>query len=191
MTATRTLLLPSTAFRAETRARDILLIVGASLAIAAAAQVSIPLPFTPVPITGQTFAVCLAGLLLGSRRAAAAVLLYLAQGALGLPVFAGGAAGLARLTGVTAGYLVAMPFAAVFTGWLAERGWDASPARAFCAMLAGSLPILATGALWLGLYTGDLGRALSLGLFPFIPGDVVKAALAAVVFPFLWTRKAT
>ena len=191
MTATRTLLLPNTAFRAETRMRDAMLIVATSLAIAVAAQVSVHLPFTPVPITGQTLVVCLAGLLLGSRRAAAAVLLYLVEGAAGLPVFADGGAGLVRLTGVTAGYLFAMPLAAALTGWLAERGWDQSPLRAFCAMLAGSLPILATGTLWLGLFTGDLPRAAALGLVPFIPGDIIKATLAAIVFPTLWKFRET
>jgi len=169
--------------------RDAALIVAASLAIALAAQVSVHLPFTPVPVTGQTFAVLLTGMLLGSRRAGYAVVLYLAEGALGLPVFAGGAAGLARLSGLTAGYLVAMPFAACLAGWLSERGWDSSAPRTFLAMLAGSLVILSAGTLWLSVIGGSLPRALAIGFLPFVPAELMKAALAAAAFPSLWSLR--
>jgi biotin transport system substrate-specific component len=103
---------------------DAVLVVTGSVFIALLAQVAIPLPFSPVPITGQTFAVLLVGVLLGSRRGGLGVLLYLLEGAAGLPFFAGGTAGLARLAGPTGGYLVGFVVAAIVVGLLAERGWD-------------------------------------------------------------------
>src|SRR6185503_6906981 len=120
-----------------------LLIVGASVVTALAAQLAIPLPWSPVPITGQTFAVLLSGAVLGARRAFLAQVLYLAEGAIGLPVFAGGALGVAKLLGPTGGYLIAFPFAAALTGWLAQRGWDRHVSTMFVAMLLGSSVIFA------------------------------------------------
>ena len=164
-------------------ARGALLIVGFSLLTAAAAQVVVPLPFTPVPLTGQTFAVLLTGALLGPRLGALAMLAYLAEGAAGLPFFRAGAGGLAHLAGPTAGYLFAFPAAAYVTGHFAERGWDRRFLTAAAAMALGSLVILAAGWAWLALATGAAGGAFRLGVLPFLPGDLVKIALAAAALP--------
>jgi len=164
---------------------DTLLVIAASLVTAAAAQIEIRLPWTPVPITGQTFAVLLSGTVLGARRAFLAQCLYLIEGACGMPFFAGGAAGVARLIGPTGGYLIAFPFAAAMTGAFAEHALDRTPLRMFMIMIAGSVVIF-------GLGLGQLSRfvpgesLLASGLLPFIPGDLIKAALAAAVFPATW-----
>lgn len=111
--------------------RDLLLVTLFSLVTALSAQVAVPLPFSPVPLTGQTFGVLLTGALLGPRLGALAMVLYLIEGGVGLPFFAGGTFGAARLVGPTGGYLVAFPLAAAFTGWLATRGWDRRPLTQF------------------------------------------------------------
>jgi biotin transport system substrate-specific component len=154
--------------------------------VALCAQVSIPLPFTPVPITGQTFAVLFTGAVLGGRRGVLALLLYLAWGAMGLPVFAGGAAGIYRFFGPTGGYLIAYPLAAGLVGALAERGWDRNPHRAPAMMLTGNFVISGLGVLWLARFTGGLGPALVKGLLPFLPGDLVKMLLASLALPGGW-----
>lgn len=164
---------------------DVILVVLASLATALAAQVEFRLPWTPVPISGQSFAVLLSGLVLGSRRAFLAQLLYLSYGAAGLPVFSGGAAGLVRFLGPTGGYLVAFPFAALVTGLLAEHGWDRKPFTMFAAMLLGSTVIFALGLAQLSRFVPAEGL-LAAGLLPFLPGDLIKSALAAGVFPLVW-----
>lgn len=156
-----------------------------SAVIALGAQLEVPLPFTPVPLTGQTFGVLLAGILLGSRWGSASVALYLAEGLMGLPVFAGGAAGAAVLAGPTAGYLVGFLPAAWLAGRLAERGWDRSPLTAAAAMLLGSSAIFAFGLLNLSRFL-SASELLAAGLVPFLPGDVVKSALAAAVLPGAW-----
>lgn len=166
--------------------RDAVAVVAASLFIAACARVVIPLPFTPVPLTGSTLGVLYAGALLGSRRGAAAVLLYLLEGALGLPVLAGGAAGFVHFFGPTGGYLLGFPIGAFVVGLLAERGWDRSPASAFAMTLLGSLPILALGCLGLSRFM-PAAAVLPAGLYPFIPGDLIKAAFTAGLLPFGWT----
>jgi len=166
--------------------RDALLVVGGSLLTALCARVVIPLPFTPVPITAQTFAVLLTGAALGARRGAAAIGLYVLEGLVGLPVFAGGAAGLHRLLGPTGGYLLGFIAAAYLTGTLAERGWDRTVRFAAAAMGAGNLVIYLFGVPWLALSLG-WPRALTGGLLPFIPGDLVKLAAAALVLPGAWT----
>jgi biotin transport system substrate-specific component len=166
--------------------KSVVLVVAFSLFIALSAQVVIPLPFTPVPITLQTFAVLLTGALLGSRLGAAAVLAYLVEGAAGLPFFRGGNGGWLYLAvSPTAGYLLAYPLAAFLTGWLAERGWDRKFLTAAAAIGLGSLVILFGG--WLGLlrfYTPV--QAFALGVAPFIIGDIVKIALAAAALPSGW-----
>ncbi|WP_448605437.1 biotin transporter BioY [Thermoflexus hugenholtzii] len=175
--------------RAQQRLADAVLILGGSLLTALMARVEIPLPFTPVPITGQTFAVLLVGAALGSRRGALSMAVYLLEGALGLPVFAGGAAGLARLRGPTGGYLIGFIAAAFVTGWLAERGWDRRPATTALAMLAGNAVIYLFGLPWLARFVGGfLGPkgALALGLLPFVPGDLLKLLLATFAFPSAW-----
>jgi biotin transport system substrate-specific component len=157
------------------------------LLLAISAKVSIP--FYPVPLTMQTFVVIGLGLALGPWRGIAAVLLYLAEGAAGLPVFAGTpekGVGLAYLAGPTGGYLFGcLPVIAV-AGWLAVRGWDRNPTRAFAAALLAGAVIYVPGLLWLGAVIGFDKPVLELGLYPFIPGDIVKAALAAILFPAAW-----
>ncbi|MCS7251828.1 MAG: biotin transporter BioY, partial [Thermoflexus sp.] len=133
---------------------DAMLILGGSLFTALMAQISIPLPFTPVPITGQTLAVLLVGAALGSRRGALSIATYVLEGALGLPVFAGGTAGISRLQGPTGGYLIGFVAAALITGWLAERGWDRRPLSTALAMLAGNAVIYLFGLPWLALFLG-------------------------------------
>ena len=165
--------------------QNAILVVLASLATAAAAQVSIHLPWTPVPVTGQTFAVLLAGAVLGPRRAFAAMALYLAEGASGLPFFAGGAAGAAWLLGPSGGYLLSFPFAAFATGVLAARAWDRKPVTMFLAMLCGSAVVLGLGALQLSRFVPH-GTVLASGVLPFLGGDVIKAAIAAGLFPAAW-----
>lgn len=161
------------------------LVVLASLATAAAAQAEIRLPWTPVPVTGQTFAVLLSGIVLGARRAFLAQALYLLEGACGLPFFAGGAAGPLVLAGPTGGYLVAFPLAAFVTGSLAQRAWDRRPPTMFVTMLLGSTVIFAAGLAHLARFV-PADRLLASGLVPFVAGDLVKSALAAFAFPIAW-----
>ena len=166
--------------------KSVALVVAFSLFVALSAQVVVPLPFTPVPITLQTFAVLFTGALLGSRLGAAALLLYVVEGAAGLPFFRGGNGGLDYLRfSVTAGYLLSYPLAAFLTGWLAERGWDRKFLTAAAAMALGSIVILFGG--WLGLLRlYSASQAFALGVAPFIVGDIVKIALAAAALPSGW-----
>lgn len=164
---------------------DVICIVGGALFVALAAQVAIPLPFSPVPITGQTLAVLLTGVLLGSRRAGLSMLTYLVEGGVGLPVFAGGKAGVFHLLGPTGGYLVGFVVAASLVGWLAERGWDRRFISAFAAMLLGNVVIYAVGLPWLAYFVG-VEKVLLAGLLPFIPGDLVKLLLATTMLPWGW-----
>ncbi len=164
---------------------DAALVLAGSLLVALFAQIAIPLPFSPVPVTGQTFAVLLTGVLLGSRRGSLALLTYLAEGAMGLPVLAGGAAGLARLTGPTGGYLVGFVAAAWLVGRLAERGWDRRMESTLLAMLLGNAVIYAFGLPWLARFVGA-DRVFDLGLLPFLPGDLGKVLLAAASLPWGW-----
>ena len=159
--------------------RDAVLVLGGSLLIALSAQVAARLPFSPVPITGQTCAVLLVGAFLGSRRGMLSVLAYLAEGAMGLPVFAGGGSGPAWLGGPTGGYLLGFVVAAWTVGWLCEHLWDRSVAGTLVIMLAGSATIYMFGLPWLARFVGA-DRALALGLLPFFPGDSVKIALAVL-----------
>lgn len=165
---------------------EALLIVSGSIFIALMAQVSIPLPFTPVPITGQTFAVLLVGALLGPWRGALTVGLYLVEGGLGLPVFAGGSGGLARILGPTGGYLLGFVAAAWVVGYLCRRGWDRRIPTAAIAMLAGNIVIYLFGLPWLARFVGP-DPVLTYGLYPFIPGDLIKIFLAALALPFGWS----
>lgn len=169
----------------EARIYDITLVAGGSLLIALLSQIRIPLPFTPVPITGQTLGVLLAGAMLGRIRGTFTVVVYLGQGAAGLPFFAGGAAGLTHLMGPTGGYLFGFIGGAYVTGILAEKGWDRKPGTTVVAMILGNVAIFAVGLTWLGLYTRSYD-VFSLGLFPFIPGDIIKIGLAAVLLPYGW-----
>jgi len=166
-------------------ARDFMLILVGSLVVALSAQISVPLPFSPVPVTGQTFGVLLVGALLGSRSGALSLLVYLGEGALGLPVFAGGTGGLVRLAGPTGGYLLGFVAAAFLVGWLCERGWDRRLPTAAMAMLLGNAIIYLFSLPWLAHFVGP-DKALALGLLPFIPGDLSKLILAALALPGGW-----
>jgi biotin transport system substrate-specific component len=164
---------------------DAALVVAGSVLVAASAQVSIPLPFSPVPITGQTLAVLLIGAALGGRRGALAMTVYLVEGASGLPVFAAGKAGIAVLLGPTGGYIVGFIGAAFLTGLLAELGWDRRFWTTILAMLFGSLIIYVCGLPWLAGFVGTK-RVLAAGLLPFIPGDILKVVAAALLLPAGW-----
>jgi biotin transport system substrate-specific component len=139
----------------------------------------------PVPITMQTFAVTLVGAFFGWRLGALTVLAWLAEGALGMPVFASGSGGLAHILGSTGGYLFAFPFCAALTGWLAEHGWNGRRiGLAFASMLLGNLLCLALGAAWLAFFVGA-GAAIAIGVTPFLIGAVLKSALAAALMKAL------
>lgn len=167
--------------------RNVFLAVVGSALLWASAKIQIP--FYPVPMTMQTFMVLALGMAYGWRLGAATVLLYLAQGALGLPVFAGTpekGIGLAYMAGPTGGYLIGFVLAAAATGWLAERGWDRSVLKTASAMLVGNVLIYVPGLLWLGTLVGWDKPVLDWGLTPFLLGDVTKLALAAAVLPAIW-----
>lgn len=166
-------------------AYDVSVILGGSWLIALAAQLSIPLPFSPVPLTGQTFAVLLVGALLGRRLASLSVAAYLAQGLAGLPVFAGGTSGLGRLLGPTGGYLLGFWVAAYLVGYLAERGWTLQIKKTLLAMTLGNVAIYLCGVTHLSLFLG-FEKALSAGFYPFLIGDAIKILLATLLLPLGW-----
>jgi len=162
-------------------ARQASLVVGASLFVALCAHVTLPLPFTPVPLTMQNFGVLIVGMALGSRRGFAALAVYLAQGLAGLPVFSPtGPGGLAQLLGPTGGFLMAYPLVAGLTGWIMEHG-RSSFARAATAGLAGEALLFAGGLTWLTALTHSLAQALRFGLYWFIFAEVIKVMLAAAL----------
>ena len=167
---------------------DVALVVCTSMLIAAAAQLAVRLPFSPVPVTGQTLAILLAGALLGSKRGSLAVLAYLAEGAAGMPVFAGGTAGVAVFLGPTGGYLLGFVIAAWLVGRLAEQGWDRNVITTAGAMLGGNMVIYMPGLLWLSALAGT-EQAVALGLAPFIVGDIAKLLLAALLLPLGWKAR--
>ena len=162
---------------------DAVLVVAFSVFVALSARVA--LPWWPVPMTLQPLAVLFTGAVLGSRRGALALLLYLAEGAVGLPVFAGGA-GVAYMLGPTGGYLVSYPVVAGLVGWLAERGWDRRLVWTAAAMTLGLLVIYVFGVAWLAGLLGDLETALVQGMLIFIPGDLIKIAIATLALPGGW-----
>ncbi len=163
----------------QTLAKQALVVIGASLFVALSAQISVPLPFTPVPLTVGNLAVLLVGLTLGSRLGFATLVLYLAEGAAGLPVFSHpGAGGVAQLFGPTGGYLLAYPAAAFLSGWL----WERAPrnfGRAALAVTIGELTLFAGGVAWLLVLTRSLPQAANFGLYPFVFAEVIKIMLAA------------
>jgi len=165
--------------------RDVLLVLAGSILTALSAQVAIPLPFSPVPVTGQTFAVLLVGAVLGSRLGALSMFAYLAEGAAGLPVFAGGHGTLLWMLGPTGGYLAGFVVAAYATGWLCEHGWDRRLPTALAAMFTGNVLIYVFGLPWLGHFVG-VSKVVALGLAPFIAGDVAKIVLAGLALPAAW-----
>jgi len=162
---------------------QVALVVGASLFVALCARISIPLPFTPVPLTVQNFGVLLVGLLLGSRKGFAALVLYLAEGAAGLPVFSistVGLHGIGQILGPTGGFLMAYPLVAFLAGYLLEHGRK-SFARAAIAALAAEILLFAGGLTWLYVYTHSLAKAASFGLYWFVAAEVLKVMAAAAV----------
>lgn len=175
-TATQTLTLQP---RATEWARNVALVVGASLFVALCARVTIPLPFTPVPLTLQNFGVLVVGLTLGSRRGFAALVLYLMEGAVGFPVFnPTGLGGIAQLLGVTGGYLLAYPFVAGLAGWVFERG-KKSFVRAAGAGVLAEILLFAVGISWLAIFTHSFELALRFGLLSFVFAEVLKITAAA------------
>ena len=162
--------------------RQVALVVGASLFVALCARVTIPLmPLTPVPLTVQNMGVLLVGLLLGSRRGFAAMVLYLVEGMAGLPVFnPSGPGGIAQLFGVTGGFLLVYPFVAFLAGYIFERGAKTF-ARAALAGLLGEVLLFAGGLSWLYLFTHSLAKAAYLGLYWFLAAEVIKVMLAAAI----------
>ncbi len=193
-------LLPRSGALARPLVRDGLLVLVGSLLMALCARISVPLPFTPVPITMQTCAVLLIGALYGPRLGAATLVAYILEGLAGLPVYANGLnawspsslPGLPVIIGPTAGYLLSFPLAAALVGALAARGWDRRVASAVPAMLLGNLVILLCGFAWLAsamaLVRGsaDLGALLGSAVLPFLPGDALKIVLAALALPGGW-----
>ena len=171
------------------RLYDAAVTVGGSIAIALSAQVAVG---GPVPVTGQTFAVLLVAAMLGCRRAVLCVLTYLAEGLVGFPVFAQGGSGLGIILGPRGGYLVGFLAVAYIVGSLAERGWDRRPTTTVLAMVLGNLGLYICGLTWLfclvHIFARPLGGSglLAVGLYPFLPGDAVKIALAAVLLPGGW-----
>lgn len=170
---------------------EAVLVVSASLLVALCARITVPLPFTPVPLTLQNFAVLLVGLTLGSRRGFAALALYLAEGACGLPVFnPTGLGGIAQLLGPTGGYLMAYPLVAFVSGWIAERGTK-SFRRSAVAAAVGEVVLFAGGLAWLTVWTrGSWWQAAHFGLYPFVFAEVAKVLAAAGVaarLPRFWT----
>ena len=167
--------------RALELSRQVALVFGASLVVALCARISIPLmPLTPVPLTVQNLGVLLVGLLLGSRRGFAAMVLYLAEGAAGLPVFSPGPGGIAQLLGPTGGFLLAYPFVAFLAGYIFERGAK-SFARAAVAGLLAEILLFAGGLTGLYLYTHSLAKAAYFGLYWFIAAEIMKVMFAAAI----------
>lgn len=175
-------------FTAAARAlRGTILALAGSLVIWLSAKIQVP--FYPVPMTMGTLAVLAIGMAYGWRLGAATVLLYLAEGAMGLPVFAGTpekGIGLAYMMGGTGGYLIGYVLAAASVGWLAQRGWDKNVMKTGLAMIAGNALIYIPGLLWLGTLFGWDKPILQWGLYPFVLGDLTKLALAAALMPLTW-----
>jgi biotin transport system substrate-specific component len=173
--------------RLNSSVRDVALVVAGALFISLTARISIPVPGTPVPITGQTFGVLLVGGALGLRRGFAGVALYVLLGVIGLPVYADGKGGLAIIQGATGGFLIGFVVAGAIVGRLAELGWDRKFIGALGAMLVGEAIIYAIGLPWLKTVAGlTWQQTIDMGLIPFLVGDAIKAVLAAALFPVAW-----
>ena len=170
--------------------RTLVLALIGSAFVAVSAQIYVPL--WPVPITGQTFAVLIVGMAFGWRLGAVTLLLYLAEGAAGIPVFAKLSAGPAVIVGPTGGYILGFVLAAAVVGYLAQRGWDRNVGLTALAMLIGNIAIYLPGLPWLAVYLAGIGTenpvgaAIAGGLVPFLPGDALKLALAACLLPLVW-----
>ncbi|MFD5435061.1 biotin transporter BioY [Kitasatospora sp. NPDC091257] len=177
-------LLPAASTRLGAQARDLALVAGGAALTGLAAQLSVNVPGSPVPVTGQTFAALLVGTALGARRGVASMVLYLLAGMAGLPWFAEGTSGWAT---ASFGYVIGFVLAAAVTGALARRGADRTPVNTAVTMVLGSLAIYAVGVPYLALSLHvSLARAAELGLYPYLVGDAVKAAFAAGALPLAW-----
>ena len=168
-------------------ARDIVLVVAAALLTAACAQIEIAVPGSPVPVTGQTFAVLLTGAALGANRGGLGQALYVLLGLVGLPFYSGGDSGVHVITGATGGYLVGFIVAGYFVGRLAELGQDRQVVRAFPAFVVGQVVIFAIGVPWLAVSANmSMSEAIDKGFTPFILGGLIKSALAGALLPGAW-----
>jgi len=166
--------------------KDMILCMAFSFFIGLSAQFAFPLPFSPVPVTGQTFAILLTGMVLGWRRSLATLILYIFEGIAGLPVFTPGLSiGFARLLGPTGGYLMGFVFAATILGFLAERGWDKSYLKSLFGMFLALVIIYSFGVVRLAGFL-PLNKVLFAGLYPFVPGEIFKVMLAAGIAPSIW-----
>jgi biotin transport system substrate-specific component len=173
--------------RLGSRARHVALLVLGALLIYLTARVAIPVPGSPVPVTGQTFGVLLVGGALGFRRGLASVALYVLIGLIGMPFFAEGKGGISVILGATGGYLLGFILAGALVGRLAELGWDRRIVGAFGAMVVGNVVIYLIGLPWLAAVTGsDLPTTIKNGLTPFLLGDLLKLVVAAACFPVAW-----
>ena len=173
--------------RSSIALRYLVLVLAGSLFIALSSKIQIP--FYPVPMTMQTFVILGLSMAYGWRLAGATLALYLLEGALGFPVFAGTpekGIGLAYMMGSTGGYLLGFLAAAVTCGWLGDKGWDRNVYKTAIAMFIGNALIYIPGILWLGILVGWDKPIIDLGLIPFILGDLLKLALAAIIFPIIW-----
>lgn len=150
-----------------------------SLLLALLARLTVPIPFSPVPITGQTFGILFLGGILGSRIGTLSVIMYILEGLIGLPVFAGGTMGFLYLLGPTGGYLIGFVPAVYLVGYLSEKGWTTSFTSAFLTMIIGTFIIFIFGISWLAV-TAGFGTAISIGLYPYIPGAIIKIILATI-----------
>lgn len=169
----------------RTLAADVALVTAGAALTALAAQIVVPL--WPVPVTGQTLAALLIASALGPVRGAASLLLYVAVGVLGLPVFSDGGHGYGALLGTTGGYLVGLVLSAALTGWMARKGWDRRLLGAIAIYIAGVAVVFVPGLLWLAVTTGaDLSQTLAWGLYPFVLGEVIKVVLATAVIRCAW-----
>jgi biotin transport system substrate-specific component len=162
----------------DDRTPNLFAILLGSFLIALLAQISIPVPFSPIPITGQTIGVVLVGGLLGARRGAIAILCYIFEGAMGIPVFAQMKSGMHVLVGPTAGYLWGFVIAAFLIGYLSEKGYTKRPVGSFISCFSATTIILITGMLYLAIFKG-FQDALIMGFYPFLVGDVIKSAICA------------
>ena len=166
---------------------DTLLVLAGTGLVALAAQISVKLPFTPVPITGQTFAVCLVGASLGAVRGTASLTLYFLLGIIGAPIYAHHDSGWNVITSASGGYIVGFILAAAVTGLLAEHKWDRKFSSAVGAMLTGNVIIYLVGLPWLAVVLNtNLDKTLEYGLYPFVPGDLFKLYCAAALLPAAW-----
>jgi biotin transport system substrate-specific component len=164
---------------------DFLLIIGASIFIALSAQIAFVVPFSPVPVTGQTFAVILTGAMLGSRKGSLAIIVYLIEGISGLPVFAQAQFGIVHLFGPTGGYLLGFIPAAFLCGWCVEAGWGKSYLSTTGIMTLGTVVIFVCGLTWLKVLTGS-DNVLLIGLYPYVTGAIIKIAMATILYRTGW-----